>query len=54
MKVRAPGGVPYDLRIDDDANAVLALSRLHQRISEDRDFQAFLARLPDVTDPHRH
>ncbi|MBZ0332186.1 DUF1028 domain-containing protein [Halomonas sp. ANAO-440] len=54
LKVRPPGGVPYDLRIDDAADAVLALSRLHQRIREDRDFQAFLARLPDATDPHRH
>ncbi|MFP4136962.1 MAG: DUF1028 domain-containing protein [Halomonas sp.] len=54
LKVRAPGGVPYDLRIDDDADAVAALVRLHHRIRDDREFQAFLARLPDDADPHRH
>lgn len=54
LKVRAPGGVPYDLRIDDDVDAVLALVQLHRRIRGDRDFQTFLARLPDATDPHRH
>lgn len=54
LKVRSPGGVPYDLRIDDAPDAVLALSRLHLRIRDDEDFQAFLARLPDATDPHRH
>lgn len=54
LKVRSPCGVPYDLRIDDDTDAVLALSRLHWRIREDRDFQSFLSRLPDAADPHRH
>ncbi|SDM94226.1 DUF1028 domain-containing protein [Vreelandella arcis] len=54
LKVRCPGGVPYDLRIDNDAEAVLALERLHRQIRGDQDFQTFLARLPDATDPHRH
>ncbi|MDW7748036.1 DUF1028 domain-containing protein [Halomonas sp.] len=54
LKVRSPGGVPYDLRIDDASDAVLALSQLHLRIRDDADFQAFLARLPDANDPHRH
>lgn len=54
LKVRSPGGVPYDLRIDDAPDAIAALVRLHHRIRDDHEFQAFLARLPDDTAPHRH
>lgn len=54
LKVRAPGGLPYDLRIDYSTNAIAALRELHQRIQQDSDFQAFLTRLPTTAFPHRH
>ncbi|WP_161598967.1 DUF1028 domain-containing protein [Aidingimonas lacisalsi] len=54
LKVRSPGGVPLDLRIDDAADAVTALVDLHRRIRDDTAFQAFLGRLPTADDPHRH
>lgn len=54
LKVRAKGGIPLDLRIDDAHDAVPALVRLHRRIQDDADFQAFLARLPTAESPHRH
>ncbi|MGA4494457.1 DUF1028 domain-containing protein [Vreelandella venusta] len=54
LKVRAPGGLPYDLRIDYAPNAITALSELHLRIEQDGDFQSFLARLPTADNPHRH
>lgn len=46
LKVRAPGGLPLDLRIDHSTDAVAALTRLHRHIQQDHDFQAFLLRLP--------
>ena len=54
LKVRAPGGLPYDLRIDYAPNAISALSELHLRIEQDGDFQSFLARLPTADNPHRY
>ncbi len=54
LKVRAPGGLPLDLRIDHAADAVAALGELYRRIRADKDFQAFLARLPTGEAPHRH
>jgi uncharacterized Ntn-hydrolase superfamily protein len=54
LKVRAPGGLPLDLRIDHAADAVAELGVLYRRIRDDRDFQAFLSRLPTGDDPHRH
>ena len=54
LKVRAPGGVPYDLRIDDDSNAVWALASLHCRVAENEVHQEFLSRLPDASNPHRY
>ncbi|WAM53472.1 DUF1028 domain-containing protein [Vreelandella venusta] len=54
LKVRAPGGLPYDLRIDYAPNAITALSELHLRIEQDGDFQSFLARLPTAENPHRY
>lgn len=54
LKVRAPGGLPLDLRIDHAADAVAALGGLYRRIRDDKDFQAFLARLPTGEAPHRH
>ncbi|MGO2008783.1 DUF1028 domain-containing protein [Vreelandella alkaliphila] len=54
LKVRAPGGLPYDLRIDYAPNAITALSELHLRIEQDGDFQSFLARLPTADNPHRY
>ncbi len=54
LKVRAKGGIPLDLRIDDAYDAVPALVRLYRRIQDDEDFQAFLARLPTAEAPHRH
>lgn len=54
LKVRAPGGLPYDLRIDYAPDAITALSELHQRIEQDGDFQSFLARLPTADYPHRY
>ncbi|SFU88518.1 DUF1028 domain-containing protein [Halomonas korlensis] len=54
LKVRAKGGIPLDLRIDDAHDAVPALVRLYRRIQDDADFQAFLARLPTAEAPHRH
>lgn len=54
LKVRTPGGLPLDLRIDDGMNAVVELILLKRRIDEDRDYQAFLDRLPTRQDPHRH
>lgn len=54
LKVRAKGGIPLDLRIDDSHDAVPALVRLYRRIQDDADFQAFLARLPTAEAPHRH
>lgn len=54
LKVRAPGGLPVDLRIDNAEDATADLHALHHRIQRDTDFQAFLKRLPTVDDPHRH
>lgn len=54
LKVRAPGGLPLDLRIDHAADAVAELGGLYRQIREDRDFQAFLSRLPIGDEPHRH
>ncbi len=54
LKVRAPGGLPLDLRIDQAADAVGELGALLRRIREDEAFQAFLSRLPTADDPHRH
>ena len=54
LKVRAPGGLPYDLRIDQASDAITELLNLHQQIQKDSDFQAFLARLPTATFPHRY
>lgn len=54
LKVRAPGGLPYDLRIDQADDAINALLDLHQQIQKDSDFQAFLARLPTASFPHRY
>ncbi|BCB07589.1 pilus assembly protein [Vreelandella venusta] len=54
LKVRTPGGLPYDLRIDYAPNAITALSELHLRIEQDGDFQSFLARLPTADNPHRY
>lgn len=54
LRVRAPGRLPLDLRIDDAMNAVVELLALKQRVDQDRDYQAFLARLPTATAPHRH
>lgn len=54
LKVRAPGGVPYDLRIDHAENAVEALAHLHRRVTEDDDHQEFLSRLPDASNPHQY
>ncbi|MFC3285466.1 DUF1028 domain-containing protein [Litchfieldella rifensis] len=54
LKVRCEGGVPLDLRIDDGVRAVDVLGRLYRRIQADREFQAFLGRLPTAADPHRH
>lgn len=54
LRVRAPGGLPLDLRIDQAADAVGELCTLLRRIREDDDFQAFLSRLPTADDPHRH
>ncbi|MDN3558104.1 DUF1028 domain-containing protein [Halomonas maura] len=54
LKVRAPGGLPLDLRIDHSSDAVTALGELHRRIRQDQAFQAFLARLPTGEAPHRH
>lgn len=54
LKVRAPGGLPLDLRIDDAPDAVADLCALHQRLEQDADHQAFLERLPTLDDPHRH
>ncbi|NDL71407.1 DUF1028 domain-containing protein [Vreelandella alkaliphila] len=54
LKVRAPGGLPFDLRIDYAPNAITALRELHLRIEQDGDFQSFLARLPTASYPHRY
>ncbi|MBD3894247.1 DUF1028 domain-containing protein [Halomonas sp. ML-15] len=54
LKVRDPGGVPLDLRIDDAMNAVVELLALKRRIDQDRAYQQFLTRLPTAEDPHRH
>jgi uncharacterized Ntn-hydrolase superfamily protein len=54
LKVRAPGGLPLDLRIDEASDAVAELHALHHRIHRDTEFQAFLQRLPTDSDPHRH
>jgi uncharacterized Ntn-hydrolase superfamily protein len=54
LKVRAKGGIPLDLRIDDAHDAVPALVRLYRRVQDDADFQAFLGRLPTAESPHRH
>ena len=54
LKVRAPDGLPYDLRIDQAGDAITELLHLHQQIQKDSDFQAFLARLPTATFPHRY
>ncbi|PAU79102.1 DUF1028 domain-containing protein [Halomonas salipaludis] len=54
LRVRAPGGLPLDLRIDDAMNAVVELLALKRRVDQDRDYQAFLGRLPTANDPHRH
>lgn len=54
LKVRATGGLPLDLRIDQAADAVGELRALLRHIREDEDFQAFLSRLPTADDPHRH
>ncbi|MFG6177548.1 DUF1028 domain-containing protein [Halomonas sp. THAF12] len=54
LKVRAPGGLPLDLRIDHSDEAVTALVELHRRILADQDFQAFLARLPTDEAPDRY
>ncbi|MBE0490181.1 MAG: DUF1028 domain-containing protein [Halomonas sp.] len=54
LKVRAPGGLPLDLRIDEAGDAVAELLALHNRIQRDTEFQAFLKRLPTADDPHRH
>ncbi|MBB3190421.1 DUF1028 domain-containing protein [Halomonas cerina] len=54
LKVRAPGGLPLDLRIDQAADAVGELGALYRCIQADEAFQAFLARLPTADDPHRY
>ena len=54
LKVRPPGGLPLDLRIDEAGDAVAELCALHRRILRDTEFQAFLQRLPTADDPHRH
>ncbi|RCV86730.1 DUF1028 domain-containing protein [Billgrantia montanilacus] len=54
LKVRAPGGLPLDLRIDDASDAVAALAALYRRLQLDDDFQQFLGRLPTADNPHRH
>ncbi|WP_445004050.1 DUF1028 domain-containing protein [Halomonas mongoliensis] len=54
LKVRAPGGLPLDLRIDEADEAVAELRALHRRVLCDTEFQAFLQRLPTADDPHRH
>lgn len=54
LKVRGPGGLPLDLRIDQASDAVGEICALLRRIREDEDFQAFLSRLPTADDPHRH
>lgn len=54
LKVRGPGGLPLDLRIDQATDAVGEICALLRRIREDEDFQAFLSRLPAGDDPHRH
>ncbi len=54
LKVRAPGGLPLDLRIDEAGDAVAELCALHRRVLRDTEFQAFLQRLPTADDPHRH
>ncbi|MDR5865381.1 DUF1028 domain-containing protein [Halomonas koreensis] len=54
LKVRAPGGLPLDLRIDHSSEAVTALNELHRRLQADSDFQAFLSRLPTEEAPGRY
>ncbi|SDK87537.1 Uncharacterized conserved protein, Ntn-hydrolase superfamily [Franzmannia pantelleriensis] len=54
LKVRRPGGLPLDLRIDDAMNAVVELLALKGRVDNDRAYQQFLMRLPTAEDPHRH
>ncbi|MCE8018581.1 DUF1028 domain-containing protein [Halomonas sp. MCCC 1A11036] len=54
LKVRAPGDLPLDLRIDHAQDAVTELQTLHQHIQDDTEYQAFLARLPTADNPHRH
>lgn len=54
LRVRAPGGLPLDLRIDEAGDAVAELCALHRHVQRDTDFQAFLQRLPTADDPHRH
>lgn len=54
LRVRALGGLPLDLRIDQAADSVGELCALLRRIREDEVFQSFLSRLPTADDPHRH
>ncbi|EPC04252.1 hypothetical protein L861_02745 [Litchfieldella anticariensis FP35 = DSM 16096] len=54
LLVRREGGLPLDLRIDEGVRAVDALDRLYRRIQINREFQAFLSRLPTAESPHRH
>ncbi|APX93180.1 hypothetical protein BWR19_09695 [Halomonas sp. 1513] len=54
LKVRPPGGLPLDLRIDDAMNAVVELLALKRRVDQDRAYQQFLTRLPTADDPHRY
>jgi uncharacterized Ntn-hydrolase superfamily protein len=54
LKLRAPGGLPVDLRIDVAWDAIAELHALYQHVQNDADFQTFLTRLPTASDPHRH
>ena len=54
LKMRPPGGLPVDLRIDDAMNAVVELLALKRRVEQDRAYQQFLTRLPTAAEPHRH
>lgn len=54
LKMRAPGGLPLDLRIDNAPDAVAELRALYHCIQQDTEFQEFLQRLPTADAPHRH
>lgn len=54
IKMRAPGGLPLDLRVDDAPSAATELAKLYHRVQNNEEYQTFLQRLPTASHPHRH